>query len=75
MNEDRMRELVKDADLDWQRGYMLGEDETNRFRVLILAAVAAERERCAQIVRESWEVHGCCCSDRDALADVIAGGA
>ena len=43
-----------------------------------IAAVAAryvERERCAQIVRESWEVHGCCCSDRDALADVIAGGA
>jgi len=38
-------------------------------------AVLMERERCAQIVRESWEVHGCCCSDRDALADVIAGGA
>ena len=41
----------------------------------IAAAVAAERERCAQIVRESWEVHGCCCSDRDALADVIESGA
>ena len=41
----------------------------------IAAAVAAERERCAKIVRESWEVHGCCCSGRDALADVIEGGA
>ena len=74
MNEDGMRELVDGAGLDWQRGYTLGEDATNRFSVLILAAVAAERERCAQIVREA-DRHGCACSDRDALADVIESGA
>jgi hypothetical protein len=39
----------------------------------IAFAVAAMRERCARIVREAASVHGLCCSDCDALADLVAG--
>jgi hypothetical protein len=45
----------------------------DQMRAFAAAAVTAERERCAQIVREA-DRHGCACSDRDALADVIEGG-
>ena len=47
MNSEQMRELVKESGLDWHRGYMplFDGDPTNRYAVLIEAAVAAERER------------------------------
>lgn len=44
MNAEQMRDLVKGCGLDWQRGYMplFDGDPTNRYAVLIDAAVAAE---------------------------------
>ena len=38
------------------------------------AAVAAERERCAHQVRHAARLHGLCCADCDALAEVIERG-
>jgi len=47
MNDDEMREVVKECGLDWHRGYMplFDSDPTNRYAVLIEAVVAAERQR------------------------------
>jgi len=42
-------------------------------RAALDAAVAAERERCADIVRNAAAHHGLCCSDCNALADLVAG--
>lgn len=52
MNEEQMRDLVKECDLDWQRGYvaLFEGDDTNRYAVLIAATVAAERERIADLL-------------------------
>lgn len=57
LSDEQMRELVKESGLDWQRGYLplFDGDPTNRYAVLINAALAAaepviraeERERCA----------------------------
>ncbi len=49
MTDEQKRDLVKECGLDWQRGYMplFDDDPTNRYAVLIDAAVAAERERLA----------------------------
>lgn len=43
LTEERMRELVKECGLDWQRGYvpLFGGDPTNRYAVLIEATIAA----------------------------------
>jgi hypothetical protein len=51
MTEEQMRDLVKECGLDWHRGYMplFDDDQTNRYAVLIEAAVAAERERAARV--------------------------
>ena len=48
MTNEQMRNLVKECGLDWQRGYMplFDDDPTNRYAVLIEAAMTAERERC-----------------------------
>ncbi len=46
-------------------------EEIERLR----SAVDAERDRCAGIVRNAAAHHGLCCSDCDALADVVAGHA
>lgn len=35
------------------------------------AAVAEERERCAEIVRNAAAHHGLCCADCESLADVM----
>ena len=52
MTDDQMRDLVKECDLDWQKGYMrmFDDDPTNRYAVLIEAAQAAERERWTDVV-------------------------
>ena len=39
----------------------------------ILQAVAAAIEQCADIVRNAAAHHGLCCSDCEALADLVAG--
>jgi hypothetical protein len=46
MTDEQKRDLVKECGLDWQRGYMplFDDDPTNRYAVLIDAAVASERE-------------------------------
>jgi hypothetical protein len=51
MTDEQMRDLVKECGLDWHFGYMplFDGDPTNRYAVLIEAAVAAERERCAKL--------------------------
>ena len=48
MTEDKMRELVKECGLDWEKGYfpLFEGDTTNRFAVLIEVVEIAERERC-----------------------------
>lgn len=45
MNEDQVRELVKECGLDWHRGYMplFEGDPTNRYAVLVAAAQDAAR--------------------------------
>ena len=45
MTEEQMRDLVKECGLDWQRGYMplFDDDPTNRYAVLIAAAIAEDR--------------------------------
>jgi len=44
MTDDQIRDLVKDADLDWQRGYtpLFDGDDTNRYAVLVRAALEAQ---------------------------------
>ena len=48
MTNEQMRDLVKECGLDWQRGYMpmFDGDPTNRYAVLVEAALDSERERC-----------------------------
>ena len=43
LTEEQKRDLVKECDLDWQRGFMLlfDDDPTNRYAVLIEAVEAA----------------------------------
>lgn len=43
----------------------------DQVRSCVAAAVAAERARCARIVREA-ATHGLCCADDEALADLVA---
>jgi hypothetical protein len=71
MTDEQMRDLVKECGLDWQRGYMpfLDGYPTNRYAVLIVAAVASERERCAQIVED----HVRAIDGVDALAAIRGG--
>ena len=59
MNDDEMREVVKECGLDWHRGYMplFDSDPTNRYAVLIEAVVAAERERNQQIALAWGNTH------------------
>ena len=56
MTDEQKRDLVKECGLDWQRGYMplFDDDPTNRYAVLIDAAVAAERERDAAASKQAW---------------------
>ena len=46
MTDEQMRDLVKECGLDWQRGYMplFDDDPTNRYAVLIEAAIDVERQ-------------------------------
>lgn len=44
-----------------------------QMRAYAAEAVIAERARCARIVRESASVHGMCCADYEALAELVAG--
>jgi hypothetical protein len=59
MTPEQMRELVKECGLDWPRGFMplFCNDPTNRFAVLIEAAMAAEREACAAICEQRSADH------------------
>jgi hypothetical protein len=54
MTEDQMRDLVKECGLDWQRGYMplFDGDPTNRYAVLIEAALDSEAEDCALVCED-----------------------
>ena len=54
MTEEQIRDLVKECGLDWQRGYMplFGDDQTNRYAVLIEAAQAESRTRIEQQAAE-----------------------
>ena len=42
-------EMVREAGLDWQRGWTLEDDGPNRFIRLVELARADEREACAKI--------------------------
>lgn len=59
MTDEEMQDLAKECGLDWQRGYMplFDDDPTNRYAVLIEAAIAAEREACAVLLESN--AHGC----------------
>lgn len=54
MTDEQMRDLVKECGLDWQRGYMplFDGDPTNRYAVLIEAAMAVASKSHAAIARE-----------------------
>jgi hypothetical protein len=43
---DQIRELVKESGLDWHRGFvsLFDGDDTNRYEVLVRAALAAQAE-------------------------------
>jgi len=51
VTKDQMRELVKECGLDWHKGFMplFDGDDTNRYAVLIEAAMSHEREQCALV--------------------------
>jgi hypothetical protein len=53
-----IRELVEQAGLDWHRGWPVGDDEPNRFEVLVKLAIAHEREECIQNVLQQHEGFG-----------------
>ena len=59
MTDEQMRDLVKECGLDWQRGYvaLFDGDDTNRYAVLICAAMAAEREACALLCMTFDDTH------------------
>ena len=40
LTKEQCRKLVRENGLDWQRGYGVGEDDTNYFEFLINAAFA-----------------------------------
>jgi hypothetical protein len=42
-----IRELADQAGLDWHRGWILDDNEPNRFSVFALLVAAHEREECA----------------------------
>ena len=69
MTEDRMRDLVKECGLNWRHGYMplFDGDPTNRYAVLIEAAVAAERYRMNQhaVTRPKPDDRPCTCHPED----------
>jgi len=52
-----IRELVEQAGLDWHRGWPVGDDEPNRFEVLVKLAIAHEREECAKLCESFDELH------------------
>lgn len=45
-----VQELVQRAGLDWHKGWPAGDDEMNKFEVLVILALAHEREECAKMV-------------------------
>ena len=44
-----VQELVQRAGLDWHKGWPAGDDEMNKFEVLVILALAHEREECAKV--------------------------
>ena len=59
MTDQQMQDLVKECGLVWHRGYLplFNGDPTNRYAVLIEAAIAAEREACAALCMTFDDTH------------------
>ena len=53
MTQDEIIEMVRDAGLDWHKGWTLEDGEPNRFETFAKLVAQHEREACAKIVEES----------------------
>lgn len=54
MKTEEMRDLVRECGLDWQKGYMplFEDDPTNRYAVLIEAAIDKQEKLISFIIKE-----------------------
>lgn len=50
MNTERIKELAKQADLDWHKHW--NDDESNKLEKFAALVAAAEREACAKVCEE-----------------------
>jgi hypothetical protein len=49
MTKEEIIEMVKEADLDWHKGWTLEDGEPNRFEIFAKFVAEHEREACANI--------------------------
>ena len=59
MTNDKIRELVRDAGLDWHKGF--NDEDQNRYELLIVAAEAETARKCVEWIN-AWALD----SDRHA---------
>jgi len=50
MTKEEIRDMVKEADLDWHQGWTLEDDEPNRFETFAKLVAEKEREACAELI-------------------------
>ena len=49
MTQDEIIEMVRDAGLDWHKGWTLEDGEPNRFETFAKLVAQHEREACAKV--------------------------
>jgi len=52
MTKEEIRDMVKEADLDWHTGWTLEDDAPNRFETFAKLVAEKEREDCIKIVMQ-----------------------
>jgi len=50
MTKEEIRDMVKEADLDWHTGWTLEDDAPNRFETFAKLVAEKEREACAELI-------------------------
>jgi len=50
MTKEEIIEMVKEADLDWHKGWTLEDGEPNRFEIFAKLVAEKEREACADLL-------------------------
>jgi len=58
MTKEEIRDMVKEADLDWHQGWTLEDDEPNRFEIFAKLVAEQERRACARLCAEvgMWDL-------------------